>query len=338
MRLLHAKDLKLHSFSGSDIPPYAILSHRWGESEVVSQDLQSGNGIEIARANLKVAGCCAKAMEDGYEYVELLAPDMIVFCDRAWIDIGTKATLESAIKAATNITQLFHFSEVCIAQKMSWAAKRTTTRVEDEAYCLMGIFGVNMPILLWRRNIIRLDLKGVPVVPFEMTNKGLRIRLQLTPTGVSDSPTEASEPEYLASLRCRRQSSMDPVAIRLRSYIDSPDTFYRTQSEHAHFETKSHQGVAWAVLRKDDSGLVLGMTFENSRPGIQVYEVADLDTQRALPELSTRPPMGRVRISLSVLHALQVSIRKITNRGREALPQYRVSLTVIKLGDEGPSI
>ena len=69
MRLLHAKDLKLHSFSGSDIPPYAILSHRWGESEVVFQDLQSGNSIEIARANLKVAGCCAKAMEDGYEYV-----------------------------------------------------------------------------------------------------------------------------------------------------------------------------------------------------------------------------------------------------------------------------
>ena len=31
--------------------------------------------------------------------------------------------------------------------KMTWAAKRKTTRVEDEAYCLMGIFGVNMPIL-----------------------------------------------------------------------------------------------------------------------------------------------------------------------------------------------
>jgi len=83
----------------------------------------------------------------GWALQELLAPDMIVFCDRAWIDIGTKATLESAIKAASNITQLSHFSEVCIAQKMSWAAKRKTTRVEDEAYCLMGIFGVNMPIL-----------------------------------------------------------------------------------------------------------------------------------------------------------------------------------------------
>ncbi|KAK3352196.1 hypothetical protein B0T25DRAFT_416941, partial [Lasiosphaeria hispida] len=32
-------------------------------------------------------------------------------------------------------------------QKMSWAAKWESTVVEDLAYCLMGIFGVNMPML-----------------------------------------------------------------------------------------------------------------------------------------------------------------------------------------------
>jgi hypothetical protein len=30
---------------------------------------------------------------------------------------------------------------------MSWAAGRNTTRLEDEAYCLMGLFDVNMPLL-----------------------------------------------------------------------------------------------------------------------------------------------------------------------------------------------
>lgn len=30
---------------------------------------------------------------------------------------------------------------------MSWAAGRNTTRVEDAAYCLMGIFDINMPLL-----------------------------------------------------------------------------------------------------------------------------------------------------------------------------------------------
>lgn len=34
-----------------------------------------------------------------------------------------------------------------VAQKMSWASRRTTTRLEDMAYSLMGIFDVNMPLL-----------------------------------------------------------------------------------------------------------------------------------------------------------------------------------------------
>jgi hypothetical protein len=37
--------------------------------------------------------------------------------------------------------------ETCTAKKMSWAASRTTTRKEDLAYCLLGIFDVNMPLL-----------------------------------------------------------------------------------------------------------------------------------------------------------------------------------------------
>jgi hypothetical protein len=31
--------------------------------------------------------------------------------------------------------------------RMSWAADRETTRIEDLAYYLLGIFGVNMPLL-----------------------------------------------------------------------------------------------------------------------------------------------------------------------------------------------
>jgi len=34
-----------------------------------------------------------------------------------------------------------------VAQKMKWASKRTTSREEDIAYCLMGLFDVNMPLL-----------------------------------------------------------------------------------------------------------------------------------------------------------------------------------------------
>ena len=39
-----------------------------------------------------------------------------------------------------------NLSTVSVAHRMSWAAGRKTTRIEDEAYCLMGIFGVTMPV------------------------------------------------------------------------------------------------------------------------------------------------------------------------------------------------
>lgn len=34
-----------------------------------------------------------------------------------------------------------------IAQRMSWASRRQTTRIEDQAYCLLGLFGVTMPLV-----------------------------------------------------------------------------------------------------------------------------------------------------------------------------------------------
>jgi hypothetical protein len=63
----------------------------------------------------------------GWTLQELLAPETVIFFDQDWIEIGTKATLEDELMSITKITHLFDFSEACIAQKMSWAAKRKTT-------------------------------------------------------------------------------------------------------------------------------------------------------------------------------------------------------------------
>jgi hypothetical protein len=46
MRLLHfdqAGRLLLTDFSGKITPPYAILSHRWGNSEVLFADIANGS-------------------------------------------------------------------------------------------------------------------------------------------------------------------------------------------------------------------------------------------------------------------------------------------------------
>jgi hypothetical protein len=44
----------------------------------------------------------------------------------------------------TGIKNLANFKSASVAQKMSWASKRQTTRVEDSAYCLAGLFDINM--------------------------------------------------------------------------------------------------------------------------------------------------------------------------------------------------
>ena len=83
----------------------------------------------------------------GWTLQELLAPDELIFFDQYWVEIGTKESLRGIISGVTGVKHLFNFEDASVAQKFSWAAKRETTRVEDQAYSLPGIFGVNMPPL-----------------------------------------------------------------------------------------------------------------------------------------------------------------------------------------------
>lgn len=83
----------------------------------------------------------------GWTLQELLAPEIVVFFSHDWSEIGTKATLAELISVITGIDSLSRFEGACVAQQMSWASKGQTTRIEDQSYCLMGLLGVNMPII-----------------------------------------------------------------------------------------------------------------------------------------------------------------------------------------------
>ena len=87
----------------------------------------------------------------GWTLQELLAPPQLFF-DKDGVDIGTRASLEEKISKITGIEDFVNFEGACIAQKMSWASQRETTRVEDMAYCLLGVFNVNMPPLYGEGN------------------------------------------------------------------------------------------------------------------------------------------------------------------------------------------
>ncbi|KAK4043934.1 ankyrin repeat-containing domain protein [Parachaetomium inaequale] len=87
----------------------------------------------------------------GWTLQELIAPSTVIFLDQSWQEIGTKSSLRSVISRITGIPVTVLKSgdveSASVAQRMSWASKRETTRVEDRAYSLMGLFGVHMPMV-----------------------------------------------------------------------------------------------------------------------------------------------------------------------------------------------
>ncbi|KAK5990695.1 Vegetative incompatibility protein HET-E-1 [Cladobotryum mycophilum] len=99
----------------------------------------------------------------GWTLQELIAPKEVIFFNGNWDPrpIGTKSSLSDLIQEITQIRKVFLLDRnkvpnASVAERMSWASRRKTTRLEDEAYCLMGLFGVNMPTIYGeKRNAFR---------------------------------------------------------------------------------------------------------------------------------------------------------------------------------------
>jgi hypothetical protein len=89
----------------------------------------------------------------GWTLQELIAPSKMVFYDRDWGRIGSKtdpdlkATISSITRVSLEILDGQSLQCSSVAQRMSWASDRKTTRPEDIAYCLIGLFDVTMPLI-----------------------------------------------------------------------------------------------------------------------------------------------------------------------------------------------
>lgn len=87
----------------------------------------------------------------GWTLQELLAPHEIKFFSLEGTELGTKHDLRDLIHEVTYIPieallgrPLSRFG---VEARFSWAEKRQTTRTEDRAYSLLGIFGLFMPLI-----------------------------------------------------------------------------------------------------------------------------------------------------------------------------------------------
>jgi hypothetical protein len=206
---------------GNQIPPYAILSHTWGEQEVGYKDLRKHKDINDADADVKggyqkIFFCAQQAKRDGldhfwvdtccidksnsqelqeainsmfrwyqnakkcYVYLsdveynaldgegesafkrsrwftrgwtlqELLAPKSVEFFCKGEVRLGDKKSLQRIIYNVTGIPvdalSGGDLSKFGVAERFSWAEKRQTTREEDGAYCLLGMFDVHLPLI-----------------------------------------------------------------------------------------------------------------------------------------------------------------------------------------------
>jgi hypothetical protein len=104
---------------------------------------------------------------------ELIAPRYAVFYNHDWVRVGEKGNSVVSSKTFTEyqvwndndrvmLSRITGIPYDCLfgpksirayslGQRMSWAARRTCSRVEDTAYSLLGLFDINMPLLYGER-------------------------------------------------------------------------------------------------------------------------------------------------------------------------------------------
>ncbi|KAI0655623.1 heterokaryon incompatibility protein-domain-containing protein [Cubamyces menziesii] len=103
---------------------------------------------EASRSSFRLS----KWFTRGWTLQELIAPRDLVFMSASWTPLGAKSSLADVLGEITGIDEAvltfgLHISEVPVSHRMSWASARETSRPEDEAYSLMGLFEITMPTI-----------------------------------------------------------------------------------------------------------------------------------------------------------------------------------------------
>lgn len=181
----------------------------WYKRSEVCYALLSDVDSISARSNLSKSRWFTR----GWTLQELIAPWELIFYDMNWNFLGSRLHLASEITSITQIPRRVLIrsknsearigpvlQSTSVAHRMSWASKRVTTREEDLAYSLMGIFDVNMPLLYGegKRAFLRLQeaimyaSKDQSILAFRHPEPPARMEMWLH----GFSPILAPDPSY----------------------------------------------------------------------------------------------------------------------------------------------
>src|SRR5205814_284538 len=125
--------------------------HKAARCYVYLSDVSVSKSGRIPKSIWKSAFQESRWFTRGWTLQELLAPASVEFFSLEGRRLGDKKSLERQVHEITGVAvqalrgeRLSYFS---VTQRMSWAAKRKTTRKEDAAYSLLGLFDIHMPLI-----------------------------------------------------------------------------------------------------------------------------------------------------------------------------------------------
>jgi hypothetical protein len=194
----------------------------------------------------------------GWTLQELIAPTWrrLVFFTRSWKEIRCsqndhdfRELLKLLVSGITGIAMVhidygpLYLAEASVAEKMSWVSNRVTSRIEDIAYCLLGIFRIRMPLLYGEGTsaFLRLQEEIIKI----STDQSIFAWNYLPRRGIA----EPAEPG-LPLLRFKYLESLSPLASAPSVLAIDPINFYasarfmsRTRSRYS--MTNAGLSISW---------------------------------------------------------------------------------------------
>lgn len=137
----------------------------------------------------------------GWTLQELIAPPIVVFYTRDRVRLGDRHSLRQELSDITGISKEAleqpNLNSIDAEERFRWAERRQTSIEEDQAYCLLGIFEVFMPLIYGegRANAMRRLRKEVSDIP--TPNIG-GLRIGSTSSLARDALDPKSEDLYVA--------------------------------------------------------------------------------------------------------------------------------------------
>ncbi|RMZ09683.1 hypothetical protein D0860_04139 [Hortaea werneckii] len=155
------------------------------------------NELDISLIDTLGAFSSVKWWSRGWTLQELLAPRNVVFMDQHWQQVARLPEIVATVSTISSVDvevllKTAPLQSRCIAERLSWASKRSTTREEDTAYALLGIFDTNMPLLYGEGGRAFKRLQEAIL----LRSNDLSIYAWLTPRPSYDHTMFAASPSY----------------------------------------------------------------------------------------------------------------------------------------------